>query len=435
MDIAPDVPLDVTAPAYMVAAGTQQLWYNPTVQQMSGGAAGSIGGRNHQLGVIEKHDMSHHVFESNYHQFISKGVAMDPSATAVQRAADSGASASQALIFNNNRTMDHVAQFNPRVLTADDRAAVKERRKAAAADAGDVENWRGPWASRETKEDEDARKVEGRVLTEAQTIERDRVRAMHRKRDLARAAAASGVTGIGAGEDAEAAEAPEAKNETTTFHGTEERDYQGRTYMYPPSGLNLKTQDLHCYLPKRLIHTFTGHTKGVNAIKYFPHTGHLLLSASNDHTVKIWNVVSSAHGGYKCLRTFSGHTEGVRGMDFNYDGTKFMTCSFDKYVKVSRARAVGSLAMARNLFAAEHSLIPFLSVLVVLFCSTGTPRPASASPVTRRSASPTACASTRRRTCPTKCSSDSKISSSSHSISSRTRSSRATTSISDRSTR
>jgi len=34
------------------------------------------------------------------------------------------------------------------------------------------------------------------------------------------------------------------------------------------------------------------------------------------------------HRDKKCLRTFYGHTEAVRGIDFNYDGTKFISFRF-----------------------------------------------------------------------------------------------------------
>ena len=42
-----------------------------------------------------------------------------------------------------------------------------------------------------------------------------------------------------------------------------------------------------CYLPKKLIHTWSGHTKAVSSIKLFPKSGHLLLSTSMDCKVKV----------------------------------------------------------------------------------------------------------------------------------------------------
>jgi pre-mRNA-processing factor 17 len=78
--------------------------------------------------------------------------------------------------------------------------------------------------------------------------------------------------------------------EKTIFHGKQEFDYLGRTYMHVPrdQGINLLGEpgSQQCFLPKRQIHTFTGHTKGVSAIRFFPRSGHLLLSASMDTKVK-----------------------------------------------------------------------------------------------------------------------------------------------------
>jgi hypothetical protein len=62
-------------------------------------------------------------------------------------------------------------------------------------------------------------------------------------------------------------------------------DYQGRSYLYPPA--ELRPVDHVCYIPKKVIHTWSGHTKGVQAIKFFPKYGHFLLSGSLDSKVCI----------------------------------------------------------------------------------------------------------------------------------------------------
>jgi len=73
----------------------------------------------------------------------------------------------------------------------------------------------------------------------------------------------------------------ELEEETSLFHGTQERDYQGRTYIHPPER-SKRPMDLKCFIPKRLLHTWSGHTKGVSAIRFFPNSAHLLLSSSMD---------------------------------------------------------------------------------------------------------------------------------------------------------
>lgn len=63
--------------------------------------------------------------------------------------------------------------------------------------------------------------------------------------------------------------------EKSHFHGKQERDpVTGRTWLDPPKGK--KKENEYCYLPKKWVHTWSGHTKGVNAIRFFPGTGEML---------------------------------------------------------------------------------------------------------------------------------------------------------------
>jgi WD40 repeat protein len=117
--------------------------------------------------------------------------------------------------------------------------------------------------------------------------------------------------------------------ERSVFHGKRLTDYQGRTYIWPPT--DVKPGEHKCYLPKRLMHTYVGHTKGVNRIRFFPKYGHILLSASMDTTIKIWDMRNDHER--QCLRTIYGHTQAVREVAFNGDGKTFLSCGYDKVIR------------------------------------------------------------------------------------------------------
>lgn len=147
-------------------------------------------------------------------------------------------------------------------------------------------------------------------------------------------------------------------------------DYQGRTYMHIPTDVD---SNLHgeigsepSFLPKACVHTWTGHTKGVSAIRLFPKSGHLMLSGSMDTKVKVSSVDTSSfsnrrrslrfstdclclsflltnlpllqlwdvyHEG-QCLRTFQGHSKAVKDVTFSNDGRRFLSASYDKQIKL-----------------------------------------------------------------------------------------------------
>ena len=131
------------------------------------------------------------------------------------------------------------------------------------------------------------------------------------------------------------------EQETSVFEGSQQYDYQGRTYMHVPQDLDVdlvadfENLNLKCYTPKKQIHAFGAngkhaHDRALTALRFFPSSGHLLLSAAADGKVKLWDVYHDR----ELLRSYSGHNKSVVDIDFTQDGTKFLTASYDRQMKV-----------------------------------------------------------------------------------------------------
>ena len=125
-----------------------------------------------------------------------------------------------------------------------------------------------------------------------------------------------------------------SNTETTDFHGSAQYDYQGRTYMHAPRDIDI---DLYKeggaeknYIPKNLIHTWKHGAKPINALRFIPSTAHLLLSASADSKIKIFDVYRSREH----LRTYTGHTKSVSDISFSHPGTHFLSASYDRTLKL-----------------------------------------------------------------------------------------------------
>eukprot|EP00915_Cephaloidophora_sp_WS-2016_P010319 GHVH01015002.1.p1 GENE.GHVH01015002.1~~GHVH01015002.1.p1 ORF type:complete len:459 (+),score=52.46 GHVH01015002.1:50-1378(+) len=117
---------------------------------------------------------------------------------------------------------------------------------------------------------------------------------------------------------------------TTTFFGKSLTDYQGRSWIESPTSVQIPSDSLNndAYLPKKHEHSYVAHTMGVNSIRWFPKSGHLLLSASLDGSCRVWDL----HNDRKCLRSYTGHTQACRQANFTSDGTKFYSCGYDNKV-------------------------------------------------------------------------------------------------------
>lgn len=77
-----------------------------------------------------------------------------------------------------------------------------------------------------------------------------------------------------------------------------------------------------------LVRTFAGHTGGVNAVAVTPDGRHA-VSASHDHTLKLWDLASG-----KEVRTFAGHAGGVNAVAVTLDGRYAISGSTDNTLKL-----------------------------------------------------------------------------------------------------
>ncbi|KAH6615754.1 WD40-repeat-containing domain protein [Chaetomium sp. MPI-SDFR-AT-0129] len=129
-------------------------------------------------------------------------------------------------------------------------------------------------------------------------------------------------------------EVEELGDETTSFLGSSEHDYLGRTYMHVPQDLDFsltkEVGSIANYIPKKLVHTWRPHGKPITALQLFPRSSHLGLTGAADGVVKIWDV----YRGKEVLRSFAGHNKAVTDLSFNSEGTRFLSGGFDRRIRL-----------------------------------------------------------------------------------------------------
>ena len=76
------------------------------------------------------------------------------------------------------------------------------------------------------------------------------------------------------------------------------------------------------------LKTLWGHSNMVNSVAYSP-DGTKIISSSYDKTIKIWDANTG-----QCLKTLEGHSHFVNSVAYSPDGTKIISGSDDENVKI-----------------------------------------------------------------------------------------------------
>ena len=269
--------------------------------------------KNVPTGHAEEVALSSSAFKAQHNTYQALGYARDPS----------GAMAGDLVRAAHYGGRD-VVQMRP---STSARAVAPVPKRQKKGDAGIVSGegaYQGPWARYEAAPalyDEDEAAPGEELASDEEYVE-DEIQPAHLPKDASRPALSTDYAG------------DRTTTESTQFHGENEFDYMGRTYMHVPQDLDL---DLRAapggrtnYIPRKLIHTWHCSTKAVTAVRFFPGSGHLLLAASADGRIQLFDF----YHGRALLRSYDGHSKAVTDLAFDPSGRRFLSASYDRMIKL-----------------------------------------------------------------------------------------------------
>eukprot|EP00158_Paraphelidium_tribonemae_P004663 Partr_v1_DN26895_c3_g1_i1_m40721 putative cell division cycle 40 homolog (S. cerevisiae) len=315
IDAAPDVPVEQSAVVASLdnqSAGRDVVAFNVPYDQLYRPIQGPTDMftkpmeniKNTFTGHVEAYAIPAEEFENRRRTFNNYGYVLDPAREFLPVSAESYVGDRvKAVKYRGASVIEDLPE------AAVVYHAMKKRRLSSGA-ADDVEGFRGPWAG---FEDEDApptshsisAEEDSRLYREAEEVVKMRLeeaaKKVHRNR----------------------------KNQSADSGAVR----AASEWISPPVDVGIDLRGVvgsrECFPSKRHIFTFTGHTRGVNTVRFQPQHGHLVLSASMDCTVKIWDVYHSR----ALLHTYTGHEKSIRDICFSHDGRQFLSCGYDKTIK------------------------------------------------------------------------------------------------------
>ena len=242
---------------------------------------------------------------------VSKPTSTYPNPTSAKGKVPTGYAEEVALSEHTFRTQQRAFDNRDEL----ERPAKKQKRDKNW-DASDVFGYKGPWAKYQEEAPDDSGSEEEVEVTDEEADDEDI------KQNEAKWKAGTDYT------------ADMGDAEKSEWHGdTSSHDYffGGRSWVQVDRTLGIaKEAPEKCYPPKKVINTFRSKsatdTKAITQMRFLPDTGHLLLTASADGMVRIYDVYHDR----QMLRTYSGAKRSVLDVHFNYDGSKFLATSYDR---------------------------------------------------------------------------------------------------------
>ncbi|EGR31039.1 hypothetical protein IMG5_118640 [Ichthyophthirius multifiliis] len=283
---------------------------------------------HHTSGKVDICHINSYSFDQQFYNFKNRGYAYDPTTEENRLIVNDSKFPELAQKIFHGQSIDPTHLDNQGVFVSQSKEEKvrskdlkKKRFKSGTVTNG---NYQGPWAN-----------YEGEVIKQPELTQEEKLKLetkeienKKQKEEQQRNKEKENSETEDNEDSKKTKKAQKNKNDATSiFHDAIPfYDYKGRSFVHPP--VDLKQREHMCYIPKKQVHCWTGHTKGVQAIRFFPKFGHLLLSASLDTTVKLWDVINNK----KCVRTYMGHNQAVRDIEFTNDGLHFLSCSYDKNV-------------------------------------------------------------------------------------------------------
>ena len=118
-------------------------------------------------------------------------------------------------------------------------------------------------------------------------------------------------------------------------------------------------------IPRKIFRVLPGHSGTINRIHWCTaEYSQLLLSASMDSTVRVWNVFSSCSDSDTCVRTLRVHRKAVKAARWSACGRQILSCSYDNCAKLTDVEH-GTVSSSVSCFLLCSSVMLTLHILCI----------------------------------------------------------------------